>query len=111
MKLSVKLGLVRRAVCSSFHALATNSPRQALTGPGSALPPPLARMRRGFSQSRKKMSTLRGATAAGKREQKHNQERTSLANKRTWQTMVFCLSADLLSSIDHANHNERRVYM
>jgi hypothetical protein len=33
MKISVKLGLVSRAVCSSFHSLATSSPRHALTGP------------------------------------------------------------------------------
>jgi hypothetical protein len=33
MKISVELGLVRRAAGSSFHSLATSSPRQALTCP------------------------------------------------------------------------------
>lgn len=58
MKISVKQGYVSLAVCSSFHSLATSKPLQALTGPASSRPPPLARIRRGFSQSMKKMSTL-----------------------------------------------------
>jgi hypothetical protein len=57
---SVKVGQVKREVCSSFHSLATSSVRQALTGPGSSRPPPLASTRLGFSQSRNRMSTLCG---------------------------------------------------